>query len=228
MTWLHSIRRRSGKPARNSKEIQSLKQARHADSAARQAAIAALAQEWNPLGTQTLLDNLGDSDPEVRLAAVQVLEQHPDPAHRDYLMALLTDANYEVRIKAVQILGQIRDADAAQPLVALLADPDNDVRRAAAQALGQLRNPLALEPLVLALADQEPAVRHAAAASLEEINPRWVRSSAARSAIPELEALCNNEQAWVAAAAQKVLEKLREAQGKDTELWNRESGIRKL
>lgn len=230
MLWLDIIRRRSGKPPANIlKETQlPLKDAPQADPAARLTAIAALAQEWNPLMTHTLLDSLGDPDARVRLAAAQLLEQHPDPAHRAQFVALLADENFEVRITATQFLGHIRDHDAAQPLVPLLTDSDSDVRRAAAQALGQIHNLAAVEPLVLTLADPEPTVRHAAAAALEEINPRWVRSNAAQRAIPRLEALRKNAQPWIAGAAQKVLEKLREAQDKDTAFWNRESGIRNL
>ena len=81
---------------------------------------------------------------------------------------------------------------------------------------------------MLALTDEEPAVRHAAAAALEEIDPRWVRSDAAQRAIPRLEALRADPQPWIVAAAETVLEKLRAAKDKDTEVWNRESGIRNL
>jgi hypothetical protein len=95
-------------------------------------------------------------------------------------------------------------------------------------ALGPLRNSAALEPLVLALADQEPAVRRAAVVALEQINRRWVRSEAVQRATPRLEALGKDPQPWIAAAAQKVLEKLLEAKDRDTEFWNRESGIRNL
>ena len=230
MFWLEILRRRSGKlPANILKEAPVLLQGgHHADPAVRLAAIAALAQEPSPLVMHTFIDSLSDPDARVRLAAAQVLEQQADPAHRTHFMALLADESFEVRVTATHFLGRIRDSDSAQLLVPLLADSDSDVRCAAAQALGRIRNPVALEPLVLALADQEPEVRHAAVAALEQINRRWVRSDAARRSIPRLEALRQDPQPWIAAAAQKVLEKLREAKDRDTEFWNRESGIRKL
>ena len=63
---------------------------------------------------------------------------------------------------------------------------------------------------------------------LEEIDRRWVRTNAAQRAIPQIEALRTDPRPWIAAAAEKVLEKLRAAKDKDTEIWKRESGIRTL
>ena len=213
MVWLESIRLRSGSPQTRRKAIQRLT----AGGRLPRASI-----------TATLLDRLADPDARVRSAAAQALELHADPAHLTHFLSLLADDHFEVRVTAIQFLRRIRDPDIAPALVPRLADPDSDVRRAAALALGAMRNPVALEPLVVLLADEEPAVRHAAAAALEEIDPRWVRTDAAHRATPWLEALRKDPRPWIAAAAEKVLEKLRAAQDADTEMWKRDSGIRTL
>ncbi len=175
-----------------------------------------------------LLDKLADPDANARLAAAQALEQQANPAHLTHFLTLLADDHFEVRLTAIQYLGRLGDPATAQALIARLADPDDDVRRAAAGVLGTIRNPVALEPLVLSLTDEEAAVRHAAAAALEQIEPRWVRTNAAQRALPRLEALRKDPRPWIAAAAEKVIQALRAAKSKDTELWKRESGIRKL
>jgi HEAT repeat protein len=164
----------------------------------------------------------------VRLAAAQVLEQHADPAHLTHFLALLADEHFEVRITAIQFLRRINDPAIAPALVTHLVDSDSDVRRAAALALGTVRNPVVIEPLVLSLTDEESAVRHAAAAALEQIDSRWVRTDAAQRAIPRLEALRGDPRPWIAAAAEKVIHTLGAAKDRDTEVWNRESGIRTL
>jgi HEAT repeat protein len=210
MVWLDSIRLRSSSPQRRRKAIESLTAAREMPD------------------VKSLIASLGDPDGMVRLAAAQLLEQQADPEHLPHFLALLGDEHFEVRLTAIQFLRRVSDPTVAEALVLRLADSDSDVRRAAAQALGEVRSPLALEPLVLSLADGEPAVRHAAAAALEQIDPRWVRAEAAQRAIPQLEALREDPQPWIADAAEAVLEKLRDAKDKDTEVWNRESGIRDL
>jgi HEAT repeat protein len=204
-----------------------LKSARDAERTVRRVAIAALGQEPGPSVTATLL-SLGDPDARVRQAAAQVLQQQADPAHLPHFLTLLADEHFEVRLTAIQFLRRINDPLVVQALVLRLADSDSDVRRAAVAALGMVRSPVALEPLVLSLTDEEPAVRQAAAAALEEIDPRWVRTDAAQRAIPRLGALRGDPRPWIAAAAETVLEKLRAANDKDTEVWKRESGFRTL
>ena len=205
-----------------------LKSARAAERSVRRAAIAALGQEPGPSVTATLINSLGDPDARARQAAAQVLQQQANPAHLPHFLTLLADEHFEVRLIAIQFLRRIKDPRVVQALVLRLADSDSDVRRAAAAALGMVRSPVALEPLVLSLKDEEPAVRHAAAAALEEIDPRWVRTDAAQSAIPRLEALRGDPRPWIATAAETVLEKLRAANDKDMEVWKRVSGIRTL
>ena len=178
--------------------------------------------------TATLLEDLGDPDVRVRLPAAQALEQIANPAHLNHFLALMADDNFEVRLAAVHFMRRLGDPVLAQALLPRLADPDSDVRLAAAQALGAIRNPAAVEPLVLALTDEEQAVRQAVVAALEQIDGRWIRSLAAQRAVPRLDEMRKDPRPWVGAAAEKVLEKLRAANGKDTEVWKRESGIRQL
>jgi hypothetical protein len=178
--------------------------------------------------TSMLPNRPGDSKARARRGAGQVVEQQVVPAHLSHFLKLLGDEDFEVRLKGIECLRSIENPVAAQALVASLADSDSDVRLAAAQALGAIRNPEALEALVLLLADEERAVRHAAAAALEQIDPRWVRTDAARRAIPRLEALRGDPRHWIATAAEKVVEKLGAARDKNTEVWKRESGIGNL
>ena len=175
-----------------------------------------------------LVAALDDPDAQVRCAAAQALQQDGDPVHLPQFLALLEDEHFELRLTAIQYLRRISNPAIAPALVAHLADLDSDVRRAAAQALGSVRDLAALEPLILSLTDEEPAVRHAAAAALEEIDPRWVRHDAVQRAIPRLQALRADPQPWIAAAAEKALQKIQAANYSSTEFWKRESGIRKL
>ena len=179
-------------------------------------------------GLKHLVAALDNPDPQVRCAAAQALQQDADPVHLPHFLTLLEDEHFELRLAAIQYLRRISNPATAPALVTHLADSDSDVRQAAAQALGSLRDLAALEPLVLSLTDEEPAVRHAAAAALEEIDPRWVRSDVVQRAIPRLEALREAPQPWIAAAAEKALEKIRAAKYSSTEFWKRESGIRTL
>jgi HEAT repeat protein len=197
-------------------------------SANRLTAVPAPANGASHAETATLLEDLGDPDVRVRLPAAQALEQLANPAHLNHFLALMADDNFEVRLAAVYFLRRLGDPVLAQALLPRLADPDSDVRLAAAQALGTIRNPAALEPLVLALTDEEQAVRQAVVAALEQIDGRWVRSLAAQRAVPRLQEMRKDPRPWVGAAAEKVLEKLRAANGKDTEVWKRDSGIRQL
>jgi HEAT repeat protein len=179
-------------------------------------------------GLKELVAALDDPDAQVRCAAAQALQERADPAHLPQFLTLLEDEHFGLRLTAIQYLRRISNPAIAQALVAHLADSDSDVRVAAAQALGSVRDLAVLEPLILSLADEEPAVRHAAAAALEEIDPRWVRHDAVQRAIPRLEALRADPQPWIAAAAEKALQKIRAANYSSTEFWKRESGIRKL
>ncbi len=247
MAWLSNLRLRSSSPQTRRKAIESLtaddntrtaadakrikpllKSARNPDPAVRLTAVAALGKEPNSFGTEPLLDRLCDADPRVRLAAAEALRDKANPAHLTHFLTLLADKHFEVRITAIQFLSGMGEPTVAQAIVPHLTDSDADVRLAAAKAVGALRNALAIEPLVLSLTDEEPAVRHAAAAALERIDPRWVRTNAAQSALPRLEALRGDERPWIVAAAEKVLDKLNAAKGQDTEVWKRESGIRNL
>lgn len=179
----------------------------------------------SPLPPQ--MSGLTDPDWRARLAAAQALEERADPAHVTQFLALLADEHFEVRLTAIQFLRRFPQPVVAQALIQRLADPDNDVRRAAALALGAIRDVAALEPLVLSLTDEEPAVRQSVAAALEEIDRRWIRSEAAQRAVPRLELMLKDQRPWIASAAQTVLDKLKAAKDKDTEIWKNEAGFAK-
>jgi HEAT repeat protein len=204
------------------------KAARVSAAGVRRAAFSGSGRDSSQLESSNLLQDLGDPDVRVRLAAAQALEPLADPGHLTHFLTLLADENFEVRIMAIRCLRRLGDPVVVPALLARLADSDSDVRIATAQALGAIGNPTALEPLVLSLTDEEPAVRQAVAAALEQIDPRWVRTDAAQRAMPRLELLLKDSRPWIAAAAQKVLDKLRDAKDKDTAVWKRESGIRRL
>jgi len=175
--------------------------------------------------TEALLRNLGDPEWRVRLTAAQALDESADPAHLTHFLTLLADEHFEVRLTAIQFLHRVGQPVLAKALLPCLADPDSDVRRAAALALGATHNPEALESLVLSLTDEEPAVRQAVAAALEEIDRRWIRAEAAQRAVPRLEQMLKDERPWIVSAAQNVLEKIKAAKDKDTDLWKREAGF---
>jgi len=93
---------------------------------------------------------------------------------------------WDVRCAAAVALGRLRDPQVVDGLTGVLQDPDNDVRESAIHSLGRIADAQAIGPLVLCLADAESSVRRAAASALQQIDPKWARTEAARRMSTEL------------------------------------------
>lgn len=80
-----------------------------------------------------------------------------------------------------------------------------ETRLRAARKLGTTRDQRAIEALILALKDREFLVRHAAEEALNAIDPNWLRSSTARSAVPAFIAALTEQDREVRKSAAYVL-----------------------
>ncbi len=89
------------------------------------------------------------------------------------------------RIKAAERLGRYKDLRAVQALLKALTSDDGLLRAAAAESLGCAGGPDAIPALTASLADWDYAGKRAEAA-LNQIDPHWTATEAARSAVPVL------------------------------------------
>ena len=177
------------------------------DSTVRATALHSLQFVTSEEVTGEILRLFRDSDSNVRLAAAQVMSRRADAAPTHFL-GLLEDKSFELRLVAVQFLSRIRNPHIAEVLLPRLSDPDIDVRQETAAALGSMGNSSVIESLVLCLADEDRLVRKAAERSLDQIDPAWTESSAARIARPQLEALLDVRPGWVRPEIQQILARL--------------------
>jgi len=142
----------------------------------KQAALKAGAS-GNTRAVRSLIDAMGDEDPNVRAAVMEALGRLGDPRAIGPLAGFLANpAKKDKRSKferrespditaaatALAALGE-----AAFPRLADALNSENlEVRRASVQALGALRSPRAVAPLARALDDARSEVRRAAALGL--------------------------------------------------------------
>lgn len=143
----------------------------------------------------TLLDSVGDKEPNVRLHAVRVLGNSGSRKVMEPLVRALYDSDAWVRQAAAhsvdrligprqrpvfvedeedELVPEELAAAALGPLVRLLADENFNVRWAAAQALGDTGDARALKALTGALADDNPSVRLASVIALGKIQDRRI------------------------------------------------------
>ncbi len=113
-----------------------------------------------------------------------------------------------MRQAAVRALGNLGEATAVEGLCQALRDKDRDVREGATVALGRIGDARGIYPLVLALLDPESAVRNAATNSLQLIDRHWLKTEAARQALPEIKTAQNHRDYWVRHSATKLLHQL--------------------
>lgn len=179
-----------------------------ADVTVRVAAIYALTEVEDAQVIPALEKSLGAGDARVRLAAAQVLAVRADPSQAHRFLELLKDKHFEIRLAAVKFLSKLRGPEITSALMPMIHDPDKDVREAVAKAMGAMRSTAATESLVLALIDEDHSVRLAAESALEQIDPHWILSEAARHAMARLELSANDNRGWVRAATVMLLEKL--------------------
>lgn len=117
----------------------------------------------------------------------------------------LKSKNWEERRAAARALGETKSQRAVKPLVAALRDKDLHVREAAIEALGKIGGPNTIEPLVAMLVDERLWLREAAGRALEQADPAWSRSPAARNAVPKLLLALTDEDTDVKTAAEEAL-----------------------
>jgi len=179
---------------------------RKSSSALRIAALEALERFADPSAFEAVECLLKDRNPGVRAAAVETAAKCDGPRAVPGLICGLKDSSWEVRQAAVKTLGTLGEPAAVEELCQALRDKDRDVREGAAAALGRIGDARGIYFLVLASLDIESAVRNAATNSLQLIDRQWLRTDAARQALPEIETALNHREYWVRHSATKLLE----------------------
>ena len=181
---------------------------RKSTPALRIAALEALERFADPAAYEAVERLLKDHNPGVRSAAVETAAKCDGIRAVPGLIHALRDSSWEVRQAAVKALGTLGEPAAVDGLCQALRDKDRDVREGAAVALGRIGDASGVYSLVLASLDTESTVRNAATNSLQQIDRQWLRTEAARQALPEIEAALNHREYWVRHSATKLLEQL--------------------
>jgi HEAT repeat protein len=176
--------------------------------AARIAALEALERFADPSTYEAMEKLFTDPNPSVRAAAVEVAAKSNGARAVKGLIPVLKDSSWEVRQAAVRALGNVGESAAVQGLCEALRDKDRDVREGATVALGRIGDAQAINALVLSLLDSESAVRNAATNSLQRIDRHWLKTEAARQALPEIKTALNHRDYWVRHSATKLLHQL--------------------
>jgi len=172
------------------------------------AALDYLENQADPSAYEPMERLLRDPEPNIRAAAVSAVVSCGGNRAVPTLVGLLRDGSWEVRREVIKALGRIGDATVIDALSKALQDRDHDVRESTAVALGKLGDARAIRPLVLALLDIESFVRDAAQNSLNEIDPHWQKSDAARSALPQIRAAVKHREYWISHSAARLLEQI--------------------
>lgn len=176
--------------------------------AVRIAALEALERFADSFAYDDVEHLLADPNPGVRSAAAETAAKCDGTRAVSALVRLLKDSSWEVRQAAVRALGNLGEATAVEGLCQALRDKDRDVREGATVALGRIGDARGIHPLVLALLDPESAVRNAATNSLQLIDRHWLKTEAARQALPEIKTAQNHRDYWVRHSATKLLHQL--------------------
>jgi HEAT repeat protein len=175
---------------------------------ARIAALEALERFADPSAYDAMERLFTDPNPSVRSAAVEAAAKSNGARALKGLIPVLKDSSWEVRQAAVRALGNLGESAAVEGLCQVLRDKDRDVREGATAALGRIGDARAIYPLVLSLLDSESAVRNAATNSLQRIDHHWLKTEAARQAVPEIKTALNHRDYWVRHSATKLLHQL--------------------
>lgn len=155
--------------------------------------------------------------PELRVAVVQALHQIGDPSSVGPLVVAFTDEEQKVRQLADTALKEIdpkwaqsEAARAALPalVAALQSSKRRELRVGVVQALRQIGDPGSVGPLIVALADEADEVRAVANTALMELDPKWMKSEAARAVVPELAAALKAEGSGSRLAAVEALRQI--------------------
>ena len=176
--------------------------------ALRIAALEALKRFADPATFEAVERMLKDRNASVRSVAVEAAAKCDGRRAVPGLIHALKDSSWEVRQAAVKTLGTLGEPEAVEGLCEALRDKDRDVREGAAVALGRIGDARGIYSLVLASLDTESIVRSAATNSLQQIDRHWLRTEAARQALPEIETALNHREYWVRHSATKLLEQI--------------------
>jgi len=177
--------------------------------AVRIAALEALERFADPASYDEMERLFRDPNASVRSAAVEAAAKCNGARAVNGLIPVLRDPSWEVRQAAVRALGNLGEVTAVEGLCHALRDKDRDVREGAAAALGRISDARAIYPLVVCLLDPESAVRNAANNSLQHIDRHWLKTEAAREALPEINTALNHRDYWVRHSATKLLHQLK-------------------
>jgi HEAT repeat protein len=138
----------------------------HADTAVRQAAIAALNSIGHAEMPFRILPLLDDPNPAVRESAVKIAGYFGYHECLDRVLDRCTDSSEAVRRAAIEHLPFFDQPKTTPVLLHALQHETPPVRAAAAAALGRVGGSEALAPLLRALDDGDPWVRYCALRSL--------------------------------------------------------------
>ena len=141
----------------------------HPDWRIREAAVWALAENFNPIIIPHLIGLLDDTDNDVREAASNVLIAFGDDSVPYLLDVVSSDRSVIARENAVKALSIIADHTAVPSLIDALNDPSVWVRIPVAQALGNIGDAQAVPALINALKDTDLDMRKTAIEALEQI-----------------------------------------------------------
>jgi HEAT repeat protein len=136
------------------------------DPAARQAAVAALAELPRASARRLLLRALDDVDPQVQSSALELLLRLETPNVTERVVPWLSGSDKRLRLSAALALAVSPSPNATPALGRALGDSDAEVRAAAAAALGASQAESAVLPLLGHLDDSVPEVREAVANAL--------------------------------------------------------------
>lgn len=175
------------------------------ESLVRVAAVSALSQIGDARAVEPLIRALKDKDSSVRSCAVEAVSQLGDARALEPLAQLARDSDSEVRVAAIKGLARFTDARTLPPLMTATQDKEKAVREAAVFALGKLGDNRAIECLVVCLADSYDRIRKLSESILKRLDPYWIRSEAARAAIPQLQKLSKSHDYWVKQSATEIL-----------------------
>lgn len=136
------------------------------EAAARQAAVASLAELPRASARRLLLRALEDADSQVASSALELLLRLETPNVTERVVPWLSGSDKRLRLSAALALAVAPALSATPALGRALGDSDAEVRAAAASALGASQSPDAVLPLLGHLDDSVPEVREAVATAL--------------------------------------------------------------
>ncbi|MFQ5769484.1 MAG: HEAT repeat domain-containing protein, partial [bacterium] len=125
------------------------------------------------------------------------------------LIENLKDENPIVRIRAAESLGEIKDSRAVEPLIFALSDVDLNVQTKAAEALVNIGKP-AIKPLIASLNNKNLYIRYQSKFILNQIDPNWRQSKAAKISVLDFITALKDEDPGVRVGSVEALGELKD------------------